>query len=71
MQIYGPLQPNDPFEQTRQVNKFVAEYILQQMPEKVTLERAGWPLLIRCAPASRDRVDTGKMTGNTGRHSSP
>jgi bifunctional non-homologous end joining protein LigD len=39
LQIYLPLEPKYPFEQARQLNKFIADYIVQQMPQQITLER--------------------------------
>ncbi|MFC4768758.1 DNA polymerase domain-containing protein [Effusibacillus consociatus] len=39
LQIYVPIQPEYTFKQTRHINKFIADYMLQQMPEKITLER--------------------------------
>ncbi|MDB4867979.1 MAG: polymerase protein [Cohnella sp.] len=39
LQIFVPIEPTYTFEETRQVNAFIARYMLQQMPEKITLER--------------------------------
>jgi bifunctional non-homologous end joining protein LigD len=39
LQIYVPIVPKYPYEDTRKLNKFIAEYIAQQMPQHVTLER--------------------------------
>jgi bifunctional non-homologous end joining protein LigD len=39
LQIYVPIKPLYTFEETRKVNKFIADYIIGQMPQRVTLER--------------------------------
>ncbi|CAG7616664.1 non-homologous end-joining DNA ligase [Paenibacillus allorhizosphaerae] len=39
LQIYVPIVPKYPFEDTRLVNRFVAEFIQQQLPGLVTLDR--------------------------------
>ena len=39
LQIFVPIKPNYTFEETRQINKFVADYMLQQMPDLITLDR--------------------------------
>ncbi|PZE21228.1 non-homologous end-joining DNA ligase [Paenibacillus xerothermodurans] len=39
MQIYVPIEPAYRFEEARAVNRFLAEYLQQQLPAKVTLER--------------------------------
>jgi bifunctional non-homologous end joining protein LigD len=40
MQIFVPIEPKYTFEQTRRINRFIAEYMLGQMPDQITLERA-------------------------------
>lgn len=40
MQICVPIDPRYTFEQARQINTFIAKYMIEQMPEKMTLERA-------------------------------
>ncbi|MBW5447540.1 DNA polymerase domain-containing protein [Cohnella sp. CFH 77786] len=39
LQIFVPIAPVYTFEQTRQLNRFIAEYMLRHMPETITLER--------------------------------
>lgn len=39
LQLYVPLVPKYPFEETRKVGKFIAEYLAQQHPHLVTVER--------------------------------
>ncbi|MDF2961530.1 MAG: polymerase protein [Paenibacillus sp.] len=39
LQIFVPIAANYTFEETRQINKFIGHYILQKMPEKITLDR--------------------------------
>jgi bifunctional non-homologous end joining protein LigD len=39
LQIYLPIEPKYSFEETRKINKFVAEYLAQQNPQLITLER--------------------------------
>lgn len=40
LQVFVPVQPRYTFEQTRQITKFIAQYLQQKMPDKVTLERS-------------------------------
>jgi bifunctional non-homologous end joining protein LigD len=40
LQIHVPIEPLYPFEETRLINQFVARYVEQRMPGKVTLERS-------------------------------
>ncbi|WLD94517.1 non-homologous end-joining DNA ligase [Alkalihalobacillus sp. AL-G] len=39
LQVYVPVRPEYPFEQTRKVNKFIADYMLEKLPKKITLDR--------------------------------
>ncbi|WP_257349710.1 non-homologous end-joining DNA ligase [Pseudalkalibacillus decolorationis] len=39
LQVYVPIQPNFSFEETRMINQFVAEYMLEKLPDKITLDR--------------------------------
>ncbi|XEC96197.1 non-homologous end-joining DNA ligase [Paenibacillus tarimensis] len=39
LQIYVPIEPKYTFEETRVLNKFIADYIHQQMPDRITLDR--------------------------------
>lgn len=39
LQIFVPIKPNYKFEETRKINKFIADYMLQQMPDLITLDR--------------------------------
>jgi bifunctional non-homologous end joining protein LigD len=39
MQIFVPIAPVYTFEQTRRINRFIAEYMQQLMPREITLER--------------------------------
>jgi len=39
LQIYIPIEPKYTFEETRKINKFIADYMMEQMPGKITLER--------------------------------
>lgn len=39
LQIYVPLKSGYTFEQTRQVNKFIARYLAEKHPQLITLER--------------------------------
>jgi bifunctional non-homologous end joining protein LigD len=39
MQIFVPIEPRYMFEEARQINRFVANYMLAQMPAKITMER--------------------------------
>lgn len=39
LQIHVPIEPLYPFEQTRRINRFLAEYIHARLPGKVTLDR--------------------------------
>jgi bifunctional non-homologous end joining protein LigD len=39
MQIFVPIHSQYTFEETRKINKFIAQYFLERMPEKLTLER--------------------------------
>ncbi len=39
MQIYVPIEPIYTFEETRHINRFIAQYMLEQMPDTITLER--------------------------------
>jgi bifunctional non-homologous end joining protein LigD len=39
MQIFVPIEPKYTFEETRQINRFLAHYMLEQMPAKITLDR--------------------------------
>lgn len=39
LQIYVPIRSDYTFEETRQVNKFIADYIVHQLPGKITLDR--------------------------------
>jgi bifunctional non-homologous end joining protein LigD len=39
LQIYLPIEPKYTFEETRKINKFVAQYMAQQNPKQITLER--------------------------------
>ncbi|RFU66504.1 non-homologous end-joining DNA ligase [Bacillus sp. V59.32b] len=40
MQIFVPIAPLYSFEETRIINKFIAEYLVEKMPSALTLERA-------------------------------
>ncbi|CAH0344109.1 non-homologous end-joining DNA ligase [Bacillus sp. CECT 9360] len=40
MQIFIPIASEYPFEETRKINKFIAEYLVEKMPSALTLERA-------------------------------
>lgn len=39
LQIYVPIEDKYTFEETRRINKFIAEYMLQKMPGKLTVDR--------------------------------
>lgn len=39
LQVHIPVEPVYTFDQARRINRFVAEYLLQTLPGKVTLER--------------------------------
>jgi bifunctional non-homologous end joining protein LigD len=39
LQIFVPIEPVYPFEETRRINRFLAEYLRQRMPERITLDR--------------------------------
>ncbi|SFB50636.1 bifunctional non-homologous end joining protein LigD [Cohnella sp. OV330] len=39
MQIFVPIEPKYTFEEARLINAFVARYMLEQMPDRITLER--------------------------------
>lgn len=39
LQVYVPIRPVYTFEQTRQVSRFVAEYLTQKFPRTLTIER--------------------------------
>ncbi|WP_235426966.1 non-homologous end-joining DNA ligase [Cohnella kolymensis] len=39
LQIFVPVEPKYTFEQARQINEFIAKYMLQQLPDIITLER--------------------------------
>ncbi len=39
MQVHIPIKCRYTFEETRIINKFIAEYMLQKMPDQITLER--------------------------------
>ncbi|PLT35604.1 non-homologous end-joining DNA ligase [Bacillus sp. V5-8f] len=39
LQIFVPIAPIYTFEQTRTINTFIANYFLEKMPDKITLER--------------------------------
>lgn len=39
LQIHVPIEPKYTFEQTRRINKFVADYMVREMPDKITVER--------------------------------
>lgn len=39
LQVYIPIQPKYPYEQTRKVGKFIAEYMEQKYPIDITTER--------------------------------
>lgn len=39
MQIYVPIEPKITFEETRMINKFIADYMVERIPDRITLER--------------------------------
>jgi bifunctional non-homologous end joining protein LigD len=39
LQIYVPITPLYTFEETRKVNRFIADYMIEQIPQQVTLDR--------------------------------
>ncbi len=39
LQIYVPIDARYTFEETRIINKFIADYMLQKIPDQITLER--------------------------------
>lgn len=39
LQIFVPIEPKYTFEEARQVNRFIANYMHQQLPDQITLER--------------------------------
>lgn len=39
LQVYVPIEPAYPFEETRKINRFVAEYLHERLPRVITLER--------------------------------
>jgi len=39
MQVHVPIEPRYTFEETRVINKFIADYMLQKIPDLLTLER--------------------------------
>jgi bifunctional non-homologous end joining protein LigD len=39
IQIYVPIKPEYPYEDVRTVNRFLAEYLQQRLPGKITLDR--------------------------------
>jgi bifunctional non-homologous end joining protein LigD len=39
LQIFVPIEPKYTFEEARRINEFIAKYMLQQMPDQMTLER--------------------------------
>ncbi|WP_123042875.1 non-homologous end-joining DNA ligase [Cohnella candidum] len=39
LQIFVPIEPKYTFEETRRINTFIARYMQEQMPHRITLER--------------------------------
>lgn len=39
LQIHVPIESRYTFQETRTLNKFIADYLLEKMPDKITLER--------------------------------
>ncbi|KKM09447.1 DNA polymerase [Clostridiales bacterium PH28_bin88] len=39
LQIYVPIEPKYPFEDARKINEFIAKYMVEKNPTKITLER--------------------------------
>jgi len=59
MQVHVPIEPRYTFEETRVINKFIADYMLQKLPDLLTGasgQAAGWQTLFRL-PAIVERKD--------------
>jgi bifunctional non-homologous end joining protein LigD len=39
LQIYVPIKPEYPYEDVRRINKFLADYLVEQLPNRITLDR--------------------------------